>query len=497
MKKILLVYPESPKTFWSFSYALKFISKKSSFPPLGLITIASMLPDTWEKRLVDMNITSLKDNDIQWADYVFISAMVIQKDSVRNVIDRCKALHVKIVAGGPLFTCDYSEYDEVDHMLLQEGELTVPEFLKDLEQGNPKHIYTSDKWADLSRTPVPAWELVSMRAYATLNIQYSRGCPYNCEFCNITALFGHTPRTKSLEQLLRELDVIYEKGWRGGIFFVDDNFIGNRKKLKEDILPGLIQWMKKRKFPFSFITEVSINLSDDEELMKLMVNAGFNSVFVGIETVSEEGLAECNKHQNKNRNLVDCVKKMQHFGLQVQGGFIIGFDSDSPTIFKRMTDFIQDSGIVTAMVGLLNAPKGTQLYKRLNSEGRISSNFNGNNTDLSINFIPKMNLEDLINGYQSIIQSIYSPKQYYERIMNFLREYRPVKFKMRHFRFTYITALLKANFQIGFIGRERKYYWKLFFWSMFRRPRIFPLAITLSIYGYHFRKVFGVNVFAN
>lgn len=493
MKKILFVYPESPKTFWSFDYALKFISKKSSFPPLGLITIAAMLPGTWEKKLIDMNTTGLKDKDIMWADYVFISAMVIQKASARSVINRCKALGVKTAAGGPLFTCEYSEFDDVDHLLLYEGELTVPEFIRDLEKGNAKHIYTSEEWADLSQTPVPSWELVDMRKYATLNIQYSRGCPYNCEFCNVTTLFGHAPRTKSAEQLLKELDVIYEKGWRKGVFFVDDNFIGNRKKLKEDVLPALIKWMEKRKYPFSFLTEVSINLSDDEELMQLMVKAGFNTVFVGIETVSEESLIECNKHQNKNRDLVQCVKKMQHYGLQVQGGFIVGFDSDNPTIFKRMIDFIQDSGIVTAMVGLLNAPKGTQLYQRLLQEGRISSNFTGSNTDLSINFTPKMNLNVLINGYQNIVNTIYSPQHYYERVMNFLKEYRPVKFSKPHFSYNEIAALIKANFHLGFIGKERKYYWRLFFWSMFRRPKVFPLAITLSIYGYHFRRIFRVN----
>lgn len=491
--KILFVNPQSPNTFWSFTYALKFISRKSSFPPLGLITIAAMLPSSWEKKLVDMNTAVLKDRDIQWADYVFISAMVIQKASAREVIDRCKVLRTKTVAGGPLFTAEYSEFEDVDHLLLQEGELTVPQFLHDLETGVPKHIYTADGWADLSLTPVPAWELVRLKSYATLNIQYSRGCPYNCEFCNITTLFGHTPRTKSSQQLIRELDVIYMNGWRGGIFFVDDNFIGNRKKLKEEILPELIRWMEERKHPFSFLTEVSVNLSDDDELMRLMVKAGFNSVFVGIETVNEDSLAECSKNQNRNRDLVACVKKMQRFGLQVQGGFIVGFDSDNTTVFRRMIDFIQDSGIVTAMVGLLNAPKGTRLYQRLMKEGRISSNFSGNNTDMSINFTPAMELNVLLSGYQKIIHTIYSPKYYYERIMNFLKEYRPVKLGIPHIGIDQLCALIRANIRIGFLGRGRIYYWKLFFWSVFKRPDVFPLAITLSIYGYHFRKIFNIG----
>lgn len=491
--KILLVYPESPKTFWSFSYALNFISKKSSFPPLGLITIASMLPEAWEKKLIDMNTACLRDQDIKWADYVFISAMVIQKDSARSVINRCKSFGVKTVAGGPLFTCEHAEFDDVDHLLMYEGELTIPEFLHDLEISSPKHIYSANGWADLSKTPVPSWALVDLRKYATLNIQYSRGCPFNCDFCNVTTLFGHIPRTKSAEQILQELDVIYKKGWKGGIFFVDDNFIGNRRKLKDDVLPALIKWMEEKKHPFSFLTEVSINLSDDEELMQLMVRAGFDSVFVGVETVSEESLSECNKLQNKNRDLVECIRKMQRAGLQVQGGFIVGFDSDNPTIFKRMIEFIQESGIVTAMVGLLNAPKGTRLYQRLKDEGRISSGFSGNNTDMSINFIPKMNLNTLINGYNHIINTIYSPKHYYERVMKFLKEYRPVKLRKPHINLAQLSALFKANIRLGFIGRERRYYWKLFFWSVFRRPGVFSLAITLSIYGYHFRKIFGVS----
>lgn len=491
--KILLVYPESPKTtFWSFSYALEFISKKACYPPLGLITIASLLSHRWEKKLVDMNTSSLLDEDILWADLVFISAMVIQRASARSVINRCKALGTKTVAGGPLFTSEYSEFNDVDHLMLGEGELNLHEFLYDLENETAKHMYTADGWADLAQTPIPSWELVDMQQYASMNIQYSRGCPYNCEFCNVTALFGHVPRTKSKEQIIRELDVIYEKGWRGGVFFVDDNFIGNQKKLKQDILPVLIQWMQKRKYPFSFSTEASINLSDDEDLMQLMVKAGFETVFVGIETVSEESLAECSKHQNKNRDMVKCVKKMQHHGLQVQGGFIVGFDSDTPTIFESMIDFIQKSGIVTAMVGLLNAPKGTRLYQRLESEGRISASFTGDNTDLSMNFKPIMNEKVLLDGYKSIIDTIYSSKLFFERTLNFLKEYKPAKLGTSGFNINELAALIKANYYIGIRGSGRKYYWKLFLWSLFKRPRVFPLAISLSVCGYHFRKISNV-----
>jgi radical SAM superfamily enzyme YgiQ (UPF0313 family) len=489
-KKILLVYPQFPTTFWSFDYALKFISKKAGMTPLGLITIAAMLPPTWEKKLVDMNTAHLKDKDILWADYVFISAMDIQKKSARDVIDRCKTLGVKTVAGGPLFSCDESEFDDVDHILINEGELTLPAFLEDIKAGSPKHIYNIQGYPDMSKSPLPSWELLDLKKYACVNIQYSRGCPFNCEFCNITSLFGHTPRTKSQEQILEELEIIYEKGWRGGVFFVDDNFIGNRKKLKEEILPALIKWMESKHHPFSFLTEVSINIADDEELMRLMVRAGFKTVFIGIETVDDNSLTECNKMQNKNRDLLQCVKKIQNFGLQVQGGFIVGFDSDTPQIFDKMIKFIQESGIVTAMVGMLNAPKRTQLYDRLSKEGRISSDFNGNNTDLSTNIVPKMNISTLIKGYKNIVSTIYSPKYYYERVANFLKEYKPLNLGKPHFSFSNLGAFLKANFRLGFIGKERKQYWSLFFWSLFRKPVFFPMAITFSIYGFHFRKIF-------
>ncbi|NLC67856.1 MAG: DUF4070 domain-containing protein [Clostridiaceae bacterium] len=488
--KILMVYPMYPKTYWSFHYALKFISKKASFPPLGLLTIASMLPGHWEKKLVDMNVSELKDADILWADYVFISAMVIQRESARQVIDRCKALGVKTVAGGPLFTSSCEDYNDVDHILLNEGETTLPQFINDLKNGTTRHLYKPEGWADMEKTPCPSWNLIDMKKYASMNIQYSRGCPYNCDFCNITVLFGRNPRTKKASQLLSELDALYEAGWRGGVFFVDDNFIGNKKKLKDEILPALINWMEKKKYPFSFLTEASINLADDEELMQLMVKAGFDTVFIGIETPDENSLVECNKFQNKGRDLLGCVKKMQRHGLQVQGGFIVGFDNDNITTFEKMVKFIQESGIVTAMVGLLNAPKGTKLYKRLVGEGRLLHDMSGDNTGFTINFIPRMNFELLINGYKQIVNTIYSPKHYYDRVITFLKEYNPIMKGVKKIKLIDITAFFRSVVRLGIIGRERYYYWKLFFWSLFRRPRLFPLAISLSIYGFHFRKVF-------
>jgi radical SAM superfamily enzyme YgiQ (UPF0313 family) len=493
--KVVLVYPRCPDTFWSFRYALKFISKKANYLPLGLLTVAAMLPKDWEKKLVDMNVIKLRDKDLKGADFVFISAMSIQKASAKEVISKCKKMGIKIVAGGPLFTTGYEEFKGVDYFVLNEAEITLPLFLEDLRNGCAKHIYTSKEFPDIEKTPIPLWELVNMKKYESMNLQYSRGCPFNCEFCDITNLFGHRVRTKSRDQILAELESIYAQGWRGGVFFVDDNFIGNKGKLKREILPAIIEWMETKRHPFSFNTQASIDLSDDEELMQLMVKAGFNSVFVGIETPDEESLAECNKFQNKNRDLVASVKKIQRSGLQVTGGFIVGFDSDLPSIFERQIEFIQKSGIITAMVGLLNAPRGTTLYQRLIKENRLLKDVSGDNTDLSINFTTKMNYEILINGYKRIISAIYSPKPYYERVKKFLKEYKPLQkvhfhFGYIRFHFGYLGAFFKSIWFLGIKDKARSYYWKLFFRSLFKRPRLFPLAITYAIYGFHFRNVF-------
>jgi radical SAM superfamily enzyme YgiQ (UPF0313 family) len=489
--KILLVYPQYPLTFWSFKYALTFISKKASLPPLGLLTVAAMLPEDWEVRLVDKNVKNLANTDLLWADYVFLSAMSIQRESAERIIRRCKSLGVKIIAGGPLFTSVPEEFGDVDHLVLNEAEITLPLFLADLRQGKARHIYTSPEWADLATTPVPRFDLLDNKRYASMNIQYSRGCPFDCDFCNITVLYGRVPRTKDTSQVLAELDSIYRRGFRGSVFIVDDNFIGNKGKLKKEVLPAIIAWMEKRKYPFTLYTEASINLADDAELMKLMVRAGFDQVFIGIESPNDESLAECSKLQNRNRDLVASVRKIQQAGMEVQAGFIVGFDKDPAMIFERLIEFIQASGIVTAMVGLLNAPHGTKLYDRMKEEGRLVKSPTGDNTDFSINFIPKMNQEDLLSGYNKILKTIYSPKHYYARVKTFLKGHYPPQIRSGNLRFNYLMAGFKSVVRLGIIGRERYQYWKLFFWSLFRRPRLFPLAITLAIYGFHFRKVFS------
>lgn len=489
--KALLIYPECPDTFWSFKHALKFIRKKAAYPPLGLLTLGGMLPREWPVRLVDTNVTKLTENDLEWADIVFLSGMAVHRQSAYRIIDQCKKAGLKVVAGGPLFTCEYEQFEGVDHFVLNEAEITLPPFLADLEKGYAQRVYATSAFCNIKETPAPRWDLIDFKHYASMSVQFSRGCPFNCDFCNVTALFGHRPRIKTTDQITAELDGLYDLGWRAQVFIVDDNFIGNKKHLKAELLPSLIEWRKNKKgLPFN--TEASIDLADDNELMEMMVEAGFDAVFIGIETPNEEGLAECNKKQNKRRDLLGDVKRIQKKGLQVQGGFIVGFDSDTRSIFQRQIEFIQNSGIVTAMVGLLQAPVGTRLYERLKKEGRLLGDMSGN-TDGTTNIVTRMNIDLLHKGYSNILSHIYSHKQYYQRVKTFLREYKPPRVKAP-LDIRYLFAFFRSTIRLGVLGKERFHYWGILLWTLFHRPRFFALVVTLAIYRHHFHKIADLHV---
>jgi len=417
---------------------------------------------------------------------VLMSAMIAQRDSAVQLIARCRVAGKTIVAGGPLFTVGHEQFPDVDHFVLNEAEVTLAEFLDDFTRGRARRIYTSEELPDLSQTPTPLWALADLRHYASMSVQYSRGCPFDCDFCSVTAMFGHRPRVKSPHQIIAELDGLWRLGWRGPIFFVDDNLIGNKRLLRDELLPALIRW-REGKRGVVFYTEASINLADDEELMRLMVAAAFDQVFIGIETPDEASLTECNKRQNQSRDLVADVKRIQRAGLQVQGGFIVGFDSDSATIFQRQVDFIQRSGIVTAMVGLLQAVPGTKLHERLDRQGRLLGQTTGDNVDGTTNFVSRMNKETLRDGYRRLMDYIYAPGPYYRRIRTFLREFRPPH-SSNALTTQNLGAFLGASVRLGVIGRERYQFWGLMLWTCFRRPRLMSTAVTLSIYGFHFRK---------
>jgi radical SAM superfamily enzyme YgiQ (UPF0313 family) len=490
--KILLISPEFPDTFWSFKHALRFIRRKASFPPLGLLTVAAMLPSAWEKRLVDLNVGRLTEADLAWADLAFVGAMTAQRASARAAIARCRAAGVKVVAGGPLFTAEHEDHPEVDHLVLGEAEVTLPRFLADLERGEALRLYEADGYADLHDTPTPLWELADLRSYASVSVQFSRGCPYDCEFCNVTSLLGHRPRTKTPNQVIAELDRLRAVGWHGPVFFVDDNLIGNKRDLKERLLPRLIAWQKdRRQSPFT--AQVSMNLADDDELMRMMAEAGFDAAFVGIETPEIGGLAECNKKQNLGRNLVQDVKRIQRAGMEIYAGFIIGFDNDTPATFQRQIDFIQKSGIATAMVGILQAPPGTRLHARMKAEGRLVGEMTGDNADGTTNIRPSMDLAALREGYRDLVRHIYAPRQYYRRVRTFLREFKVPEVKTR-LDLQRLLAFARSAARLGLLGRERLQFWRLMGWTLLRRPRLFSRAVTLAIYGYHFRRVSELHV---
>ncbi len=488
--KLLLLYPEFPDTFWSFKHALKFVRKNASLPPLGLVTVAAMLPENWQQRLVDLNVRPLKPDDLAWADMVFISAMGVQQESARDLIAQCKATGITVVAGGPLFTTGNEQFPEVDHFVLNEAELTLPLFIEDLKNGCAKKLYATAEFPDITRTPAPKWELLDMQKYASMAIQFSRGCPYHCDFCNVTTLFGHKIRTKTTTQIIAELERLRGMGWRDSVFFVDDNFIAHKSYLKKELLPELIAWRESNGVSTKFYTECSINLADDAELMDLMVRAGFNQVFIGIETPDDKALQACGKQHNRSRNMLENIRRIQNAGMEVQGGFIVGFDSDTPSIFQKQIEFIQKSGIVTAMVGVLQALPGTKLYDRMKSEGRLLHNSSGDNADSNTNIIPAMDPDMLKKGYREMMTHLYAPKHYYKRIRTLLQEYRApaVQIKSR-FRMSQFMAFARSTVVLGIIGKERFQYWKILIWTFFNRQQSLPLAVTLAIYGHHFRKV--------
>jgi len=490
--RALLVYPEFPDTYWSFRHALAFEGKRSAFPPLGLLTVSAMLPGTWERRLVDMNVRRLGEGDIEWADMVFASAMIVQKDSLERVVSMCKARGKPVVVGGPYVSTSAEQLPEADHIFVGEAEATLPEFLGDLERGETKRFYRAAERPALDLTPVPDFGLAELGRYSAMSVQYSRGCPFSCEFCDIIEIYGRVPRTKTSGQVLAELDALRELGWRGLVFVVDDNFIGNKRNVRR-LLPELIAWSERHGRPFSFITEASVNLAEDDALLEMMRRANFRRVFLGIETPVEESLKEARKGQNTRRDLLASVRKIQSYGMEVMAGFIVGFDSDPEDIFDRQIEFIRESGIPLAMVGLLTALPDTQLWRRLKREGRLLKESSGDNTEGSLNFVPRMNAAFLVEGYRKILRTIYSPAEYYRRALDCLAHLTEGPEPRRSSLLGDAAAFARVVLALGVRDAARAEFWRYLRRAAVSHRRNFAHAVTLAAMGYHFRKLTEVH----
>lgn len=486
----LLIYPQFPETFWSFKYALAFLGKRAAQPPLGLMTVAALLPKSWKKRLVDTNVERLRDRDLDWADVVFLSGMHIQHEALADLVERCRARGLKTVIGGPITSSVAAHEFKVDHVVIGEAESLIADLARDLELGTAKAVYQAAERPEMETSPLPDLSLIKMKRYSTMTVQYSRGCPFNCEFCDIIEIYGRRPRTKAVAQVLAELDQLRAAGWRDAVFIVDDNFIGNKARAKE-LCAALAEWRKRSKVQFELSTEASLNLADDPELMQLMSDAGFQSVFLGIETPDESGLIASNKLQNTRRSLLDSVARIQSYGMQVMGGFILGFDTDRADIFDRMVEFIQNSGIPIAMVGLLQAMPGTQLFRRLRKEGRILDAGQGNNTSEHLNFLPHMDATMLIEGYRSVLKRIYGCEAYYERVKLYLNRTMPKPGEQMP-KQPWLTrdnarALVTSIVRQGVFGRQRWSYWKFLLTAATRYRHCFGAAMTLAVMGFHFQ----------
>ena len=495
-KNALLVYPAFATSFWSFKFALQYLGKKSSMPPLGLLTLANMFPQDYNLRLVDMNVRPLTDDDLLWADLVCTSTMIVQRKSLQHVIARAKRAGKPVVAGGPHPTSYWEEMEDVDYFLLGEVEETFPGFLHDLEHGTAQHLYVPREKPAITRTPLPRYDLINMRDYGSMLLQFSRGCPFDCEFCDITKLYGRVPRTKTPEQMLAEFDLLYRLGWRGSLFLVDDNFIGNRRDALR-LLRALMPWQRERHYPFNLCTEASMNLVEYDELMEAMIQAGFTSVFVGIETPTPAALLTTKKKQNVRKDdpeyPLHAMQTLQEKGFEVMGGFILGLDGEPPEVFDLHIKFIQQAAIAMAMEGLLTVLKGTDLYHRMAREGRLRGDTTGNNLDAQLNFVPEMP-EALLNaGYKRVLNTIYDRRlqQYFARcwtlVQNLDRSRAPQPMSTP-LRLPEVLRFAGASLR-QLASPQGPAYLQFLSRVITHHPAMLREAFTLAAKGYHLRKI--------
>ena len=512
MPNILLVYPKFPLSYWGFQYAMDFIDKKASMPPLGLLTVAGLFPrETYTLRIVDMNVETLTDAHLSWADVVMTSSMIVQKDSLYDVVRRCNKKAIPVVAGGPYPTSYYNDIkrdlgngNRIDHYLFGEVEETFSVFLAQLARGEAQEVYREPTRPDgkalkpsLSLTPPPRYDLLDLDAYHTAPVQFCRGCPWECEWCDITKLFGRVTRTKTNEQMLNEFQLLYDLGWRGPVLLVDDNFIGNRRNALR-LLPDLAQWQQAHDYPFVLSTEASMDLVKHPELLDAMPAAGFDLIFSGIETLSLEALLKMKKQQNTKQTedgydkhyLLNAVRTIQAKGIEVAAGFILGADGDTEDSFDAHIEFIQTAGITKAMEGLLIVLKDTNLYQRLEREGRLQGESAGNNVSTALNFRPQLDRDTLVAGYKRVLSTLYDPtlRNYFERCWMLIQHLSPTQYRVRRVARRELKALVRSLWR-QLPSQQGTAYARFLARVLWNRPRMFPEAVRLAIEGYHFEKV--------
>ena len=496
--KCLIIHPKfSPYSFWNFVDVCKIVGAKYQAAPLGLMTVAALLPQEWELKLIDTNVGPLLEEHFEWADLVFTGGMLPQQIGILDIINLSHQKQRPVIVGGPDPTSQPNLYRSADYLVLGEGEITIPMLLNDLEKGCKSGEYVSSDFADMTKAVVPRFDLIKFNNYIHLNIQFTRGCPFYCEYCDVIELYGRKPRSKTPEQIIKELQAMYDLNYRGHIDIVDDNFIGNKKNVKTS-LRAIKGWTEKNNYPFYFGIETSINLADDDELLQMMKDVDFRMVFIGIESPENDVLEKANKKINMNRSIVEATRKISSYGMVVNGGFIIGFDNETDQTVKKMIECIQESGICVAMFGLMYALPNTQLTKRLKLEGRLFEEFSiftDSKTQIDqassgLNFITVRPRIDILRDFVEVLKYIYEPEHYYERI---IRTCKNIKIANKHGHNFVKTLKNLRSFarivsQVGFNRTTGKLFWKMFFTVLLRNPKAIEWAVSLSAMFIHFYK---------
>jgi len=496
--KCLLIHPKfSPYSFWNFVEVSKIVGAKYQAAPLGLMTVAALLPQEWEIKLIDTNVEPLLDEHFEWADLVFTGGMLPQQIGILDIINLSHQRNKPVFVGGPDPTSQPHLYQSADYLVLGEGEVTIPIFLNDLANGSKSGEYVTSEYADMTRAVVPRFDLINFDNYIHLNIQFTRGCPFNCEFCDIIELYGRKPRSKTPEQMVKEIQTLYDLNYRGHIDIVDDNFIGNKKQVKET-LRAIKEWSKLNNYPFYYGTEASINLADDDELLQLMRDVDFRLVFTGLETPEDDVLEKVNKKINMNRSVVEATKKISSYGMVVNAGFIVGFDNENGQTAKRMNEFIQDTGICVAMLGLMYALPNTKLTKRLQQEGRLFEEFSiftDNKTQIDqassgLNFITLRPRKDILRDFINVISYIYKPEHYYERVISTCLNLKVTNKYKHNFKMTFnnLRSFSRIVRKVGFNRTTGKSFWKMFFTVILKNPKAIEWGVSLSAMFIHFYK---------